>query len=144
MDQTSSVSAAPDLGNSINLYSFAFVLFLMLLGATIHWAKLRHSGRTRASLLAYIFTDNIAASAKAGGSIFAVAAAAAGTGVADWIDPVMLWQIVISTHTMPSICFFGIGAAVAGGYMLDSGVNATTNASVAAKDAEPSTEKEQP
>lgn len=125
MDQTSAVVTAPDaLGASINLYSFAFVLALMLLGAAIHWMKLRHSGRSTASLMEYIFTDNPMASAKAGGSIFVVAAAAAGTGAADWIDPVMLWTIVSETHTMPSICFFGIGAAIAGGYMMDSGVNA--------------------
>jgi len=127
MEQASAAVATPDIaGNSINLYSFAFVLFLMLLGASVHWLKLRHSGRTSSTLLAYIFTDNPAASAKAGGSIFVLAAVAAGTGVADWIDPVMLWVIVSETHTMPSICFFGIGAALAGGYMLDSGVNAAT------------------
>lgn len=113
-------------GDSINLYSFAFVLFLMLLGAAVHWMKLRNSGRTNASLLAYIFTDNPAASAKAGGSIFALAALAAGTGVADWIDPVMLWTMAVETHTMPSICFFGIGSALSWGYIVDSGINSAT------------------
>lgn len=122
MEQANQVAALP-AGDSINLYSFAFVLALMLLGAAIHWIKLRRSGRTTSTLLSYILTDNPGASAKAGGSIFVVAVAAAGTGVSDWIDPVMLWTVVRETHTMPSICFFGIGAALAGGYALDSGVN---------------------
>jgi len=126
MEQASTVVAP--MGDSINLNAFAFVLVLMLIGAAIHWIKLRHSGRTSSTLLEYIFTDNPAASVKSGGSIFAVAAMAAGTGVSDWIDPVLLWNLAVTTHTMPSICFFGIGAALAGGYMLDSGVNATASA----------------
>ncbi|MFA6903337.1 MAG: hypothetical protein WC236_09665 [Gallionellaceae bacterium] len=133
MEQASAV--VPSLPeNSINLYAFAFVLVLMLLGATIHWIKLRRSKRTNATLLEYIFTDNPMASAKAGGSIFVIAAMAAGTGVSDWIDPVLLWEIVSATHTMPSICFFGIGAAVAAGYAMDSGFNAAEQPAVKAEE----------
>ena len=131
MEQVSQAAAATTGDSSVNLYAFVFVLAVMLVGAAVHWVKLRKSGRTESSLLDYILTDNPKASAKAGGSILVTAAVAAGTDVANLMDPIVLWSIVSETHTMPSICFFCIGGAFAFGYMADSGVNATAPANAA-------------
>lgn len=110
-------------GQMIDLWAFAFLYALMLLGAVWHWWKKKRRGELRGNLVSYLLSDHPGSSALSGGSILGAAAIAAMTGAADFIDPRLLWEQIVQTGKIAPVQGWLLYASISGGWMLDSWLN---------------------
>lgn len=107
----------------VNLWAFAFILGVMIFGAFSHWLKKRLRGELQGNFIAYLLADHLGSSSLAYGSIFFTSLASAATSAASFVDPRLLWAIVVNTGSMPAVQLALIGGAFWAGWGFDSSMN---------------------
>lgn len=107
---------------SINIFSFLSFFGFMSAGAYWHYRKVRKTGRHNGSLWDYLVTDNPQNSSVMGLSLFVASWTASTTGTADFIDPRLLWNLLLVGEIhVPSINM--IIMTIGLGYAFDSKFN---------------------
>ena len=109
--------------DNFNVFSFLFVLILMMIGAVGHWVHKKLRKEVQGTLLDYIFADYPGRSASVLGVFLVSSATVGATTVSAIVDPFMLWDQLVTTRSIPSICAAGIGAALTHGWSFNSGIN---------------------
>ena len=107
----------------VNLFSLGLVFLLMLLGAFGHWLNKKRVGEVSGNLIDYLFAEHPGYTMATGGSIFTAALVASMSGVADIIDPRLLWAMVTETASIPARSLIALALAVQSGWQLDSLIN---------------------
>jgi len=107
----------------MNILSFILLFCIMLIGAVAHWVKKKVRGEVRGTLLDYFVADYPGRSASVLSMFIATAAVAASTDASAIVDPIMLWEQLRTTYTIPSISWFAMGGALSTGWSFDSGIN---------------------
>ena len=106
----------------INLWSFLSVVTLQLVGAYVHWRKMRKTKRVTGNFYDYIIADSPGHSVATGLAILSAAWLSTSSGAGDLINPeLMVAMLSKGILHVPSIN--GVIAALTAGYALDSVLN---------------------
>lgn len=107
----------------MNILSFVILFLFMLVGAIAHWVKKKLSGEIRGTLVDYFFSDYPGRSVSVLSVFIGTAFTVASTDASGIVDPIMLWEQVKATYTIPSVSWFALGGALSWGWSFDSAVN---------------------
>ena len=107
----------------MNLYSFALIFALQMIGSVSHWISKKSRKEVVGSIIDYYLADYPGRSLSVIAVFAASSAAAASSSASAIIDPVMLWDQIVHYHTIPDVCVAAIGSALAWGWTFDSGIN---------------------
>lgn len=107
----------------MNVISFLIIFTLMLIGAVAHWAKKKLRNEVTGNIVDYFIADYPGRSVSVLGVLIISAAGAATSEASAIIDPVMMWNEIVTNYTIPSVSWFALGGALSWGWMFDSGVN---------------------
>lgn len=111
---------------TISILSFLSFLVLSVLGAYYHYRVVCKSGRHRGSLWDYLVADHPGRSGTVGVLLVGSSWTAATSGVADFINPELLWSLLKHGEMhIPSINMMIL--AVTSGYAFDSAINKGSN-----------------
>lgn len=109
------------MGN-IELWSFGMYFLLTLLGAYWHWRKMKAQNRVRGTFGDYLWADSPASSMGTGIALLSAAWLATSSGMADWINPELIWALLLSGKLhIASVNTMAL--AVLNGYSFDSIIN---------------------
>ena len=107
---------------TISIASFASFLALSVAGAYWHYRKVCRTGRHYGSLWDYLFADYPGRSGTVGIMLVGSAWLTATSGTADFINPLLVWELVRHGELhVPSIAVAYL--AVQSGYAFDSSIN---------------------
>jgi hypothetical protein len=107
---------------SISIASFIAFLIMSTLGAYWHYRKVCKDGRHFGTLLDYLIADHPSRSGVTGIALLGVSWTAATTGTADFINPELVWSmLMLGKLHGPSIAVAIM--AFGTGYLFDSQIN---------------------
>lgn len=99
---------------SIDILSFVTFFILMLVGAYLHYIKLCKQGRHFGGLVDYLVADYPGRTVSVGIALLTASWAACTAGVADAINPELVWTMLMAGKIhIPSVTI-AVGAVVAG------------------------------
>lgn len=107
----------------MNIFSFALLFLLLVAGAIAHWVKKKMRGEIGGSLLDYFIADYPGRSVSVLGVLLFTATTTAASTAGAIVDPLILWQELITTYRIPSVSVLAIGGSLATGWAFDSGLN---------------------
>lgn len=107
----------------IKIDSFLMVLVFMYLGAIRHYFNVKSSRRTAVSLLTYFGFGGVRKQSVKHSAIIAATFTACGTGIGDWVNPQLIFNMLVHNHTIHIPAFMMAGAFMTAGYMADSEIN---------------------
>jgi hypothetical protein len=111
---------------TVPILSFLTFFFLQLLGALWHYRVVVKSGRHMGGLWSYLIGDYKTTTVPMIAALFGTSLYSAITGTAEYINPVVVWHVIMSGQ-LP-LTSFGIAIPiVTTGYAFDSAINSGDN-----------------
>jgi len=120
--EQAAVEVATSADSSISILSFLAFLALSVIGAYMHYRKVCKTGRHFGSLWDYLVADHPTRSMSVGIALLGSSWLAATSGVADQINPELVWSLIMQgKFHIPSVAVSYL--AFQSGWQFDSQLN---------------------